>query len=314
MLMSMLNEPDNHQPCERDLKYAFWQNHAIVDAAIGTFIEYGTTDRDKNKAVLCRAVAPVDLRGLLPDLHAAAREIRHQDPSRRRRRRPGSAWSRTCTSTPSAQFFAVGWPVNFWRIEAQTEKDFEWFEHKYPGWYAKFGEFWKWYAKLSKPGETNILTFNQGTGYVYPHRCWSCLVPCLIREDILVDEIDGELHTFARRSALDPQDRLRPEYEGRPTPAMGGSAAVASGRTCYHGLGSGGLHQGSRLRQRTDGKTLIPQPHLIFDDKAMWTLDHVKRSHDQEPADCCFGKCPTSSASSTCRRLPARASRSIPCN
>ena len=48
-----------------------------------------------------------------------------------------------------AQFFAVGWPVNFWRIEAQTDKDFEWFEQKYPGWYAEFGEFWKWYAKLS---------------------------------------------------------------------------------------------------------------------------------------------------------------------
>ena len=40
---------DNHQLLERDLKYAFWQNHAIVDAAIGTFIEYGTTNRDKNK-------------------------------------------------------------------------------------------------------------------------------------------------------------------------------------------------------------------------------------------------------------------------
>ena len=31
------------------MKYAFWQNHAIVDATIGTFIEYGTTDRDKMK-------------------------------------------------------------------------------------------------------------------------------------------------------------------------------------------------------------------------------------------------------------------------
>jgi propane monooxygenase large subunit len=43
MLMSMINNPDNHLLLERDLKYAFWQNHAIVDAAIGTFIEYGTT-------------------------------------------------------------------------------------------------------------------------------------------------------------------------------------------------------------------------------------------------------------------------------
>ena len=27
---------------------------------------------------------------------------------------------------------------------------------------------------------------------------------------------------------------------------------------------------------RSDGKTLIPQPHLRFDDKDMWTLDHVR--------------------------------------
>jgi len=27
---------------------------------------------------------------------------------------------------------------------------------------------------------------------------------------------------------------------------------------------------------RPDGKTLIPQPHVIFDDKYMWTLDKVK--------------------------------------
>ena len=38
-----------------------------------------------------------------------------------------------------------------------TEKDFEWFEHKYPGWYAEFGDFWKWYAKLSNPGNRRSL-------------------------------------------------------------------------------------------------------------------------------------------------------------
>jgi propane monooxygenase large subunit len=27
---------------------------------------------------------------------------------------------------------------------------------------------------------------------------------------------------------------------------------------------------------RSDGKTLVPQPHLRFDDKEMWTLDDVR--------------------------------------
>ncbi|WP_247882540.1 hypothetical protein [Azospirillum sp. TSA2s] len=49
MLMSVLKEPDNHLLLERDIRYSFWQNHMIVDAAIGTIIEYGTKNRDKNK-------------------------------------------------------------------------------------------------------------------------------------------------------------------------------------------------------------------------------------------------------------------------
>src|SRR5205807_332692 len=30
-------------------QYAFWNNHALVDAAIGTFVEYGTKDRRKER-------------------------------------------------------------------------------------------------------------------------------------------------------------------------------------------------------------------------------------------------------------------------
>ena len=41
LLMALADE-SNHQRLERDLRYAWWNNHRVVDAAIGTFIEYGT--------------------------------------------------------------------------------------------------------------------------------------------------------------------------------------------------------------------------------------------------------------------------------
>ena len=41
-----------------------------------------------------------------------------------------------------AQFFATGWLANYWRIDPMTDKDFEWFEYKYPGWYDKYGAWW----------------------------------------------------------------------------------------------------------------------------------------------------------------------------
>ncbi|HKV02338.1 MAG TPA: hypothetical protein VJQ26_09455, partial [Ktedonobacteraceae bacterium] len=48
-LLMALADPENQLLLERDLQYAFWNNHCVVDAAIGTFIEYGTKDRRKNR-------------------------------------------------------------------------------------------------------------------------------------------------------------------------------------------------------------------------------------------------------------------------
>ncbi|MGI9406645.1 MAG: aromatic/alkene/methane monooxygenase hydroxylase/oxygenase subunit alpha [Hyphomicrobiaceae bacterium] len=274
MLMSMLKEPENHQLLERDMKYAFWQNHAIVDAAIGTFIEYGTTNRDKEKESYAemwhRWIFEDYYRTYMLPLEKYGVKIHHDDVH--------EAWKRITEKMyvhTVAQFFAVGWPVNFWRIEAQTEKDFEWFEAKYPGWYAKFGDFWKWYDKLRHRGN-KVITFNEEVGYVYPHRCWSCLVPCLIREDMVVDKIDGKLHTFAHENdRWTAVEAFADEYQGRPTPAMGRFSGKREWETLYHGVDLADAIVDLNF-VRSDKKTLIPQPHLRFDDKEMWTLDDVR--------------------------------------
>ncbi|MBN8633645.1 MAG: methane monooxygenase, partial [Rhodobacterales bacterium] len=274
LLMAALKEPENHLLLERDLRYAFWQNHAIVDAAIGTLIEYGTTNRDKEKESYAemwhRWIFEDYYRTYMLPLEKYGIKVHHDDVQ--------EAWNRITKKNyvhKVAQFFAVGWPVNFWRIEAQTDKDFEWFEHKYPGWYAEFGEFWKWYAKLSKPGN-KVITFNEETGYVYPHRCWSCLVPCLIREDMVVDEIDGQLHTFAHElDRWTAVEAFSNEYQGRPTPAMGKFSGKREWETVYHGWDLADAIKDLNF-VRDDGKTLVPQPHLRFDNKDMWTLDDVR--------------------------------------
>ncbi|HQT60396.1 MAG TPA: aromatic/alkene/methane monooxygenase hydroxylase/oxygenase subunit alpha [Acidiphilium sp.] len=274
MLMAALKEPENHLLLERDLRYAFWQNHAIVDAAIGTFIEYGTTNRDKSKESYAemwhRWIFEDYYRTYMLPLEKYGIKVHHDDVQ--------AAWKRLTEKLyvhHVAQFFAVGWPVNFWRIEAQREADFEWFEQKYPGWYAKFGDFWKWYDKLSHRGE-KVITFNEDVGYVYPHRCWSCLVPCLIREDIVVDEIDGKLHTFAHElDRWTAVEAFADEYQGRPTPAMGRFSGKREWETVYHGWDLADAIKDLNF-VRSDGKTLVPQPHLRFDDSELWTLDDVR--------------------------------------
>jgi propane monooxygenase large subunit len=169
----------------------------------------------------------------------------------------------------------MGWSVNFWRTEAMTERDFEWFEYKYPGWYDKFGDYWKWYAKLSVPGEKNIL-FNPDVGYVYPHRCWSCLVPCLIREDFVCDEVDGKIYTYCSEVCRwTHKTAFATEYQGRPTPAMGRFSGRREWETCYDGWDIADAIKDLGF-VRSDGQTLVGQPHLNFDDKRMWKLDHVR--------------------------------------
>jgi propane monooxygenase large subunit len=274
LLMSLINDPDNHLLLERDLKYAFWQNHAIVDAAIGTFVEYGTTDRDKNKESYAelwhRWIYEDYYRTYMLPLEKYGIKIHHDDVA--------AAWDRIVKSNYvhlTAQFFSVGWSVNFWRIEAQTEKDFEWFEHKYPGWYAQFGEYWNWYAKLSEKGQTNIL-FNSDVGYVYPHRCWSCMVPCLIREDFTYDTVDGKVFTYcSEQCRWTHKVAFAAEYEGRATPAMGRFSGRREWEECYDGWDLADAITDLGF-VRGDGKTLVPQPHLHFDDSKMWTLDDVR--------------------------------------
>jgi propane monooxygenase large subunit len=145
-----------------------------------------------------------------------------------------------------AQFFSVGWPVNFWRIEAQTEKDFEWFEHKYPGWYAEFGDYWKWYAKKSIPGETNML-FNRRTATCTRTAAGAAgAVPDPRR--LRLSTSRRQLYTYCSEGCRwTHKVAFAAEYEG---PADAGDGPLQRsprmGRVLPR-LGSRRLHQGSRF-------------------------------------------------------------------
>jgi propane monooxygenase large subunit len=182
-----------------------------------------------------------------------------------------------------AQFFATGWPVNFWRIDAMDDTDFEWFEFKYPGWYDKYGKWWERYSDLSKKNGHAPITFDADTDYVYPHRCWSCMVPCLIREDMVVDEVDGQVRTYCSETChWTDAVAFRPEYNGRATPSMGRLTGKREWETMYHGQDLAEIIKDLGY-VRDDGETLVPQPHLDLDPKKMWKLENVKGYTLQSP-------------------------------
>ena len=270
-----LSDESNHQLLERDLRYAWWNNHRVVDAAIGTFIEYGTKDRRKDResyAEMWRRwiyddyyvsyLVPLEKYGLVIP-HDLIEEAWNQ------------IWNKGYVHEV-AQFFAHSWLANFWRIDVMTDKDFEWFEYKYPGWYDKYGKWWENYSRLSQHnGHRPIVAEN--VDYVYPHRCWTCMIPCVVRKDMVMAEVDGQWRTYCHEECRwTDAVAFRPTYQGRETPNMGQLIGKREWETLYHGWNWADVVSDMGY-VRDDGKTMTAQPHLNLDPKKMWTLDHLRR-------------------------------------
>ena len=274
LLMALADE-ENHQLLERDLRYAWWNNHRVVDAAIGTFIEYGTKDRRKDResyAEMWRRWIYNDYyRSYLVPLEKYGLVIPHDLID--------EAWNQIWNKGyvhEVAQFFATGWLANYWRIDPMTDTDFEWFEYKYPGWYDKYGKWWENYNRLSRPNGHHPIVA-ESVDYVYPHRCWTCMVPCLVREDMVIDEVDGQVRTYCHEACRwTDAEAFRPTFQGRATPNMGQLIGKREWETLYHGWNWADVVSDMGY-VRDDGKTLVAQPHLDLDPKKMWTLDHLRR-------------------------------------
>ncbi len=278
-LIMALADPENRPLLERDLRYAFWLNHCINDALIGSIIEYATKDRRKDKESFAdlwkRWIYDDYYRSYLLPLEKYGLKVHHEDVE--------AAWDRITKKFwhhRIAQSLAATWSDNTWRIDPLDERDFEWFEHKYPGWYNKFGRFWEVYRELSKPG---MHISSSETGWKPFHRCNTCLSPIAVREDIIVDEVNGEIQTYCSEQChWVHKYAFQDTYEGKPTPSMGRLSGKRNYEENYHGWDyAAALKDMGNIRQ--DGKTLIAQPHLHFDDSQMWTTDHLKGAIVQSP-------------------------------
>ena len=77
------------------------------------------------------------------------------------------------------------------------------------------------------------------------------MVPCLIREDTVVDEVDGQVRTYCSETChWTDKVAFRPEYKGRPTPSMGRLTGKREWETLYHGRDLAEIMQDARLRPR----------------------------------------------------------------
>jgi propane monooxygenase large subunit len=103
------------------------------------------------------------------------------------------------------------------------------------------------------------------------------MVPCLVREDMVMAEVDGVVRTYCHEACRwTDVEAFRPTYQGRETPNMGQLIGNREWETLYHGWNWADV-AADMGTVRSDGKTLTAQPHLNLDPKKMWTTEHLRR-------------------------------------
>jgi propane monooxygenase large subunit len=103
------------------------------------------------------------------------------------------------------------------------------------------------------------------------------MVPCLIRDDMVVEKVDNQWRTYCSETCYwTDAVAFRPQYQGRDTPNMGRLTGKREWETLYHGQDLADIIVDLGY-VRDDGKTLVGQPHLdLSDPKKLWTLDDVR--------------------------------------
>jgi propane 2-monooxygenase large subunit len=255
-LLTVLQDDSNAPLIERDLQQAWWINHAFLDVFAGAIMEYFSKDRSDQESFINKwdrwirddwyraYILKLGKLGLNvpPDMFEAARErivkgIVHK----------------------TAMLVFATHPLHYWRFDALDERDFEWFENHYPGWYDEYGFFWEAFRQLDDPREKAMML--SGLMADAPPMCWTCQMASVIEEDLCHREVDGLTRFYCSKECCWLDESNPGRYEGD-----------RNWFDKFHGQSLGDV-----VRQigyvRSDGKTLMGQPHLRSEHQ--WTLQDL---------------------------------------
>jgi 1,2-phenylacetyl-CoA epoxidase catalytic subunit len=166
-------------------------------------------------------------------------------------------------SHSAAVYLFGAWPVFFHRYDPIDEREMEWFEKKYPGWYGYYGKFWEAYKQMTDPDARMLVTKELGG---LPAFCQVCQLPWIFPRP---DASTGRTVVIDGRTLCFCSPGCQWIYEQDP----GHYSGFKSFYDLYDGwdLADVILDLGYL---REDGKTLIAQP--VLEPKRMWTVDDVR--------------------------------------
>ncbi|MCW2953139.1 MAG: Methane monooxygenase component alpha chain [Conexibacter sp.] len=262
-LLYLLQEPENIPRLEQDITQMYWVSHCNVDTGVGVLCEYATKDRSEEESWLekfDRWMMEDYYRSYVSNLSKLGINI-SEDIFKRARQRIVDG---QCHAAAIGAYSY--WPFQWFKQDALDERDFEWFENKYPGWYARWGRFWEELRHAKYPDERKIvggLALEEAGAL-----CWTCQNGCYHKED-------------RRHRVVDDYTRFycSPECKWIDETNPGRYIGDRMWEEYYHGWEYSEIVRDLGY-VRPDGKTLMGQPHVELDPAKQWTLDDIKACGD----------------------------------
>jgi hypothetical protein len=257
-LAALLTEPANLPLVQRDLDAAFWRLHVFLDSFLGVVYDYFPKVRLRSYREYWEEWIWEDWIGsYIERLAPFGIEV----PRWSERIRRDVQWRHhTC-----AMVSATLWPLHYWRQDHMDDEDFEYLEGKYPGWDRYYGEFWRSYREMADPANGAL----QMAFEAMPPICRVCHLPVVLprpdrADSRVVRDTAGRKHAFCSEPC-EHLFRAGPErYQSQTWLEL------------YDGMELADYIEHVGLL-RPDGKTLVGQPHLLTDEKQLWTLDDIRR-------------------------------------
>ncbi|MFY9488404.1 MAG: hypothetical protein WAP35_06895 [Solirubrobacterales bacterium] len=256
-LLTVLQDDHNAPLIERDLQQAWWINHAFLDVFSGAVMEYFSKDRSDPECYLDkwdRWIRDDWYRAYVLKLGKLGLNV-PPDMFERARERLTSGLIHK-----NAMFAFSSWMLHYWRFDPLDERDFEWFDAHYPGWYDEYGMFWEAYRELQDPKEQALLL--SGFMAEAPPFCWTCTMACVLDEDICHRTVQERTRFYCSKECLWLDESNPGRYQGD-----------RNYFDRYHGMELSEVIADLGF-VRNDGKTLLAQPHLKDTDR--WTLDDIR--------------------------------------
>lgn len=164
--------------------------------------------------------------------------------------------------------------LHFWRFDKYTEKDYEWLEDKYPGWYNEYGDLFEAHSALADPREGALML-----GPLLaeaPPSCWTCQLPSVIDDD-MCHRVCSPLGEDCAHDAEGAGTRFycSPECMWLDVSNPGRYIGDRQWFDRYEGWELSEVVRDLGFVQ-PDGKTCLAQPHCD-PDIPLWTLEDLRK-------------------------------------